>query len=334
MIITNRILLALLLVLFTACAGKTSREKEQPVPTDPLAAWNETATKKAIIDYVAKVTDANSSYFVPREDRIAVFDNDGTLWCEQPTPEVPFSFYILREEAKRSPEWMKKPVVAKIVKENITDITSLKAKEIEESYLLSRSIDPQALDAYAKTWLSTATHERFKARYSELTYVPMVELVHYLQDHDFKVYIVSGGSTAFIRTFSKQLYNIEPENVIGSLLKVNYNEASQKMETLPELFFFNDGKIKAEAIFQFVGKKPILAFGNSDGDTAMLDWSSSNNPYPTLALLLHHTDEVREYAYDRESLMGSLSKGLDIAPQKGWLIVDMKKDFAKVFSFE
>ncbi len=328
--------MAISLVL-SACSG-SQQQRQQPnaqqaVKVDPLPSWNETPTKKAIVDFVAAVTTPNGPKFVPAEERIAVFDNDGTLWCEQPLYfEMVYSLVGTRKIIEQKPELAKKPELKALKDGDMKKFMSYGEKGVEEAFGISHvAVPPADFNKMAGTWLDTAVHKRFGKKYSELTYLPMVELLKYLRDNQFKTYIVSGGSSIFIRLFSEKAYGIPPEQVVGTMLKAVYKDGDVMFT--PEVWLSDDGPGKPVGIFQIIGRKPILAFGNSDGDYQMLEWTSTNTR-PNLSLMLHHTDADREYAYDRESHVGKLDKGLTDGPGKGWIIVDMKKDFGKVFSFE
>ncbi|HEY3405617.1 MAG TPA: HAD family hydrolase [Ohtaekwangia sp.] len=307
------------------------------IATDPLPSWNNTANKKTIVDFVTSVTAEGNPKFIPKKDRIAVFDNDGTLWCEQPLYfEVLYSIAATREIGKEKHALITKPEMKALVAGDMKTFLKSGEKGMMEAVAISHTaLSIEDFDKAAGTWLDTAIHKRFKKKYTELTYKPMVELLHYLRDKDFSVFIVSGGSTMFIRTFSEDAYGITPDNVIGTLFKGAFSQqdSSYDVSLKAELFHNDDKEGKPVGIYQFIGRKPVLAFGNSDGDLQMLQWTSTHT-LPNLSLILHHTDSVREYAYDRESRIGRLDKALTEGEQKGWVIVDMKNDFAKIFSYE
>jgi phosphoglycolate phosphatase-like HAD superfamily hydrolase len=322
-------------------AACTQQQKEEPktevAATDPLPSWNDTPTKKAIIDFVTAVTTEGSSKFVPAAERIATFDNDGTLWCEQPLYfEFVYSIAATREIGKVQHALITKPEMKALVAGDMKTFMQSGEKGLLEALAISHTaISIDEFDASAKAWLDTAVHKRFGRKYGELTYLPMVELLNYLRDNQFKTFIVSGGSSMFVRTFSEKAYGIPPDQVVGTMFKSEWVQKSISYNVVlkPEIFYLDDNVGKPVAIYQFIGRKPILAFGNSDGDLQMLQWTSTNSR-PNLSLILHHTDSVREYAYDRESHIGKLDKALDEGQQKGWVIVDMKADWNKVYSFE
>ncbi len=342
----NVILLAVASLLLCACTEIAQKKEEKQdaqqarqeelAQVDPLPSWNNTATKQAIIDYVTKVTTVGGQDFIPESHRIATFDNDGTLWCEQPLYiEVLYSIDATKAIAKGKPELQQKPELKALAAGDPGPLLKSGEKGLQEAFGISHvAVSPEEFDKMATAWLDTATHKRFKQKYADLTYLPMVELLQYLQKNAFKTYIVSGGSSLFIRNISVELYNVPVEQVIGTMLKASYVAASKSIVFTPAIWLSDDNVGKPEGIFQIIGRKPVLAFGNSDGDLQMLEWTASNNPYASLSLLLHHTDREREYAYDKDSKIGKLDKALTEGQANGWIIVDMKKDFNKIFSFE
>ncbi len=310
-----------------------STAKQASIVSDPLPSWNETASKKAIIDFVTNATTDGNSKFIPVESRIAVFDNDGTLWCEQPLYfEMVFSIDATKEIASKIPELQKKPELKALATGDKAGFMKSGEKGILEAFAISHTaVKPDQFDKMAQAWLDTAVNAKFQQKYVDLTYKPMVELLQYLRDNGFKTYIVSGGSSMFMRNFAQKAYGIPAEQVIGTMFKAEYKDGNISLK--PEVWHMDDNVGKPEAIFQIIGKKPVLAFGNSDGDFQMLEWTATNT-LPNLSLLLHHTDDVREVAYDSLSHIGQLKRGLTDPKAKSWIIVDMKKDFNKVFSFE
>ncbi len=320
-----------LVLLFASCHQQ--EKKQQAAVIDPLPAWNEGAAKKAIVDFVTGSANESSPKFIPVESRIAVFDNDGTLWSEQPLYfEMVFSVDATQAIASKSPALQKKPELKALASGDKAGFMKSGEKGILEAFAISHTaVKPEQFDQMAKAWLDTAVNAKFNQKYVNLTYKPMVELLQYLRDHQFKTYIVSGGTSMFIRNFSEKAYGIPAEQVIGTMFKAVYKDGSIALK--PEVWHSDDNVGKPEAIYQIIGKKPVLAFGNSDGDYQMLEWTSTNS-LPHLSLLLHHTDAEREVAYDSLSHIGQLKKGLIDGPSKGWIIVDMKSDFNKVFSHE
>ncbi len=323
---------AAVVISAVGCKPKT----EVVAAVDPLPSWNATANKQAILDFVARVTDPAGPGFVPVEERIATFDNDGTLWCEQPLYfEFIYSLAAMKDVLAKNPELLKKPELKALAEGDKAAFMKSGEKGMLEAFALSHTVGIERFAKSADAWLDTAKHARFDRKYTELTYKPMVELLEYLRANGFTTYIVSGGSSMFIREFSDQAYGIPTGQVIGSMLKAEFvpQGDSYNVVLTPDVFHVDDNVGKPVGIYQFIGRKPILAFGNSDGDLQMLQWTSTNT-LPHMALLLHHTDAEREYAYDRSSSVGKLDKALDEAKAKGWTVVDMKNDFARVFSFE
>lgn len=304
---------------------------------DALPSWNDGEAKQSVVDFVNKVTKEGSSEFVPVAERIATFDNDGTLWAEQP---LYFQFLFAIERVKtlapQHPDWKEKEPFASILKGDIKG--ALAGGEHALMAIVGASLAGLTTEEYekiVKDWLATAKHPKTGRLYPEMAYQPMVELLAYLRANGFKTFIVSGGGVEFMRTFAERVYSIPPEQVIGSSgkLKLEMRSGKTVLVKLPELNFYDDKEAKVFAIQTFVGRRPIAAFGNSDGDLAMLQWTCEG-PSPRLCLYVHHTDAGREFAYDRNSSIGRLDKGLDEAKRRGWTVVDMKADWRKVFGFE
>ncbi|MBX2964391.1 MAG: haloacid dehalogenase-like hydrolase [Cyclobacteriaceae bacterium] len=331
----NLLILICSLLIFS-CQPK-HQEVEIIAAEDPLPSWNDTPNKKSIIEFVTAVTTEGDAKFVPVAERIATFDNDGTLWCEQPLYfEFLFSIDAVRYAGKENHALITSPEMKALVAGDMKTFMQRGEKGLMEALMISHTaMSVDEFNTLTKSWLDTAVHKRFGKKYGELTYQPMVELLQYLRDKQFKTYIVSGGTTAFMRNFAEGTYGIPPEQTVGTMFAAEFvdKDGSYQVNLKPQLFHFDDKEGKPVAIYQFIGRKPILAFGNSDGDLQMLQWTSTNS-LPNLELILHHTDSVREYAYDRESHIGKLDKALDEGRQKGWVIVDMEKDFKTVFSFQ
>ncbi len=321
---------SIVLVLFSCQNKKNDKSASK---ADPLPSWNATSNKQTIIDFVTQATTEGSNKFIPIADRIAVFDNDGTLWCEQPLYfEMVYSIDATKAIASKSPALQKKPEIKALVSGDMAKFMKTGDKGILEAFAISHTaVSPDQFNQMVKTWLDTAANPKFKQKYIDLTYKPMVELLQYLRDNNFKTYIVSGGSSIFMRNFAEKVYGIPAEQVIGTMFKAEYKNG--KVSLKPEVWHLDDNVGKPEAIFNIIGKKPVLAFGNSDGDLQMLEWTSTNT-LPNLSLILHHTDAEREVAYDSISKIGTLKNALTERKSKGWVIVDMKKDFNKVFAFE
>jgi phosphoglycolate phosphatase-like HAD superfamily hydrolase len=302
---------------------------------NPLPSWNDTAPKKAIVAFVDKVTKEGSADFVPPAERIATFDNDGTLWCEQPI-YFQFAFAIDRVKAlaPQHPEWKKQQPFAAVLSGDKEALLASGQKGLMQIMAVSHS--GMSTEEFAKIvaqWFATARHPRFNRPYTDLVYQPMLELLAYLRANGFKTYIVSGGGVEFMRVFVDKSYGIPPEQVVGSSAVTKYQFAPDgKPELLREakVLFINDGPGKAEGINTFIGRRPIMAFGNSDGDQQMLEWTTAGNG-GRFALIVHHDDAEREWAYDRKSHIGHLDKAWDEAVAKGWTVVSMKDDWKTIF---
>ncbi len=287
----------------------------------PLPSWNDTSTKKEIIAYVDVITDKNQPDFIPVKDRIATFDNDGNLWSEQPAYfQLFFAIDRVRAMAVDHPEW-KNEQPFKAVLEN--DMEAL-AKQGEHGLLqlvmaTHAGNTTEEFEAYVKEWVKTAKHPTKNVGYDKLVYQPMLELLQYLRANDFKTYVVSGGGVDFMRAFVTDIYGIPKEQIIGSRIKTKfeYNDGNPKIIRLPELDFIDDKEGKPLNIQKIIGKKPVFASGNSDGDLQMMQWAASNE-HKSFMLYLHHTDSIREWAYDKDSHIGRLDKGLDQA-KKRWV---------------
>jgi phosphoglycolate phosphatase-like HAD superfamily hydrolase len=277
---------------------------------------------------------ANAPDFVPPSERIAVFDNDGTLWLEQPAYVLlVFTFQRIKELAPQHPEWKTQEPFRSVLAGDMKGVTaSGKAGLMKLIAATHSGTSTEEFRAIAAGWLDNAKDPRFNRPYTQLVYQPMLELMQYLRANGFKIYIVSGGGVEFIRVFSEKVYGIPPEQVIGSTGKYQYSVADGRptLLRLPELQNIDDGPGKPATIDQVIGRRPVIAFGNSDGDQQMLEWTAAGSG-PRLVALVHHTDASREYAYDRNSKIGTLDKALDEASEKKWLVVDMKEDWVTVF---
>jgi len=309
----------------------------RPAAADPLPSWNDGATKQAIIDFVTGVTTEGGRDFVPPAERIATFDNDGTLWCEQPMYfQALFAFHRVKQLAVTNPALKLKQAFRAILEDDRATMARLGEKEIVALVALTHSgMTPDEYDRLARAWLDSARHPRFHHLYKECVYLPQLELLAYLRANRFKTFIVSGGGIDFVRAYAEKTYGIPPEQVIGSSAKTRFELRDGKavLIKLPELNNIDDKAGKPININLQIGRRPILAFGNSDGDLEMLQYTAAGTG-PRLMLLLHHDDAGREYAYDRRSLVGRLDKAWDEATKQGWLVVSMKRDFKTVFAFE
>lgn len=304
--------------------------------TTPLPSWNNGASKTAIIEFVKSVTKKGGADFVPPEERIATFDNDGTLWCEQPIAQLMFALDRVKAEAPKHPEWKDTEPFKSVLADNMKGVMATGEQGLMQLIMASHTgMSVEEFNQIAKYWLTMTKHPKFNRPYTELVYQPMLELLSYLRANGFKTYVVSGGGVEFMRTWVEKAYGIPPEQVIGSSIKTKYEVVDGKpvLMRLPEIDFIDDKGGKPVGIQKFIGRRPIAAFGNSDGDKEMLEWTTATNK-PHFALIVHHTDAEREFAYDRDSSIGKLDKALDEAGQKGWTVVDMKKDWQRIFSFE
>ncbi len=302
--------------------------------TDTLPSWNEGASKQAIISYVSTVTKEGTEDFIPIKDRIVVFDNDGTLWSERP---LYFQLYFAMDRVKmlapQHPEWKTTEPFKSVLENDINGV--MKSGEHGMLALVNAThsgMDVETFKTEVKNWLKTAKHPTKKRPYTDLIYQPMMELIKYLEANHFKVYIVSGGGIDFMRSFVPEMYGIPEEHIIGSNGKVHYENGMIIKDN--EINFIDDKETKPVAIYYTIGKRPVAAFGNSDGDFAMMLYTEANQKYKTLQLYVHHTDDRREFAYDRKSHIGKLDKGLDYAIKNNWTVVDMKKEWKNIYSFE
>lgn len=302
--------------------------------SDPLPSWNEHAAKGRIVAFVRAVTDPAGKDYVPPGDRIAVFDNDGTLWSEQPAYfQLLFAIDRVKALAPKHPEWKTTQPFKAVFEGDMKALAASGEKGLLQLIMATHAGNtPEEFQATVKGWLATARHPRFKRPYTELVYQPMLELLAYLRASGFKTYIVSGGGIEFVRAWSEAVYGIPPEQVVGSSIKTKY-EVRGGMPTLvrlAEIDFIDDKAGKPVGIHRHIGRRPIAAFGNSDGDFQMLEWVTAG-PGARFGLILHHDDAEREYGYDRKSHIGRLERGLDEGPQRGWTIVSMKRDWRTVY---
>jgi phosphoglycolate phosphatase-like HAD superfamily hydrolase len=303
-----------------------------------LPGWNDGPNKSTIIEFVEKVTKAGNPDFVPEQDRIAVFDNDGTLWCEKPLyTQLRFALDRVKTLAPDRPEWKtQEPFKSLLTTSREKEVSVTEAQLLEILIATHAGMSTDKFADIVSAWIATAKHPRFDRLYTELVYQPMLELIAYLEANGFHVFIVSGGGVEFMRPWTERVYGIPPEQVIGSGIEVKYEVRDGKPILLrePRIDFIDDKEGKPIGIHKFIGRKPILAFGNSDGDFQMLEWTTTDQASARLGLILHHDDAKREYAYDRDSQIGHLDKALDEAPSRGWKVVSMKDDFKVIFPKE
>ncbi len=302
--------------------------------TDPLPSWNDSPSKQSIVDFVVAVTTEGGPDYVKPKDRIATFDNDGALWLEKPLyPQFVFALDRIKELAPEHPEWKTTQPFKAVLEGDLKTLASMGEKGAAEIVVATHSgMTTTAFNKLVADWLATAKHPRFKRPYSDLVYQPMLELLAYLRANGFKTFIVSGGGQEFLRVFADETYGVPPEQVVGSSGATEYQmwDASPVLMKLPKISFVDDGPGKPVGINRFIGKRPIFAFGNSDGDKEMLEWTAAGEGLRFMGLV-HHTDAEREYAYDRNSSVGRLDKALDEALAKGWTVVDMKNDWKTIF---
>lgn len=305
---------------------------------DPLPSWNDGAVKKSIVDFVSHVTTAGNTDFIPPEERIATFDNDGTLWTEQPFYfQVAFAFDQIKKLAPSHPEWRQKQPFKALLEKDMKGLVAsgekglLKIIAVTHAGMTTDVFRDAVLD-----WTETARHPRFGKRYIELVYQPMLELLAYLRSNGFKTFIVSGGGIDFMRPWTEKVYGIPPEQVVGSsgVMKFEFNSGGTPvLRKKAQVEFVDDGPGKPAGINRFIGRRPVFSFGNSDGDQQMLEWTAAGDK-ARFAGLIHHTDAKREYAYDRKSPIGKLDKAWDEAEKRGWTVVDMRRDWKIVYPFE
>ena len=304
---------------------------------DALPSWNDGPAKRKVVEFVTKVADKNSGHYVRPAERIATFDNDGCLWSEQPMYfQLLFAVDRIKQLATKHPEWKTKEPFASVLKGDLKTALAGGEKAIAELVMTTHAgMTTDEFNKVVSDWLATAKHPKTGRRYTEMVYQPMLELLAYLRANGFKTFIVSGGGIEFMRSWTERVYGIPPEQVVGSSIKTKFEVRDGKpvIVRLPELNFIDDKAGKPVGINQHIGRRPIAAFGNSDGDFQMLQWTTAGDGL-RLGLLVHHTDGEREYKYDRDSHIGKLDKGLDAASKKGWVVVSMKDDWKRIYPWE
>ena len=329
--------LLVIIAVFISC-NQSQTKKDSANQEIPLVSWNDGASKKAIIDFVTKTATEGNVDFVPVADRIACFDNDGTLWSEQPMVfQLAFGIDQVKILAPLHPEWKTKQPFKAILEGDIKTALSGGEKDLIQILMATHSgMSTEAFEKSVANWIATAKHPVSKKPYNEMIYQPMVELLDYLRANGYKTFIVSGGGIDFMRVWAEKAYGIPPYQVVGSSLKTKYeigSDGNPYLTKLPQVNFNDDKEGKSVGIHQHIGKRPIFTAGNSDGDYAMLQYTSTGSD-PRFGMIIHHTDAKREVAYDRNSPIGGLEKGLDDAAKYNWLIVDMKADWKKIYPFE
>ncbi|CAN7484943.1 haloacid dehalogenase-like hydrolase [Phyllobacterium sp. LjRoot231] len=302
--------------------------------TDPLPSWNDTAPKAAIVSFVEKVTTAGTPDFVPEPERIAVFDNDGTLWVEHPMyTQLAFALDRVKALAPQHPDWATTQPFKAVLEGDMKALAAAGEKGLMEIIATTHSgMTTAQFQTIVSDWIATARDPRFQRPYTELVYQPMLELLAYLRANGFKTFIVSGGGIEFMRPWSEQVYGVPPEQVVGSSIKTRFDmkDGAPSLFRLPEVNFIDDKVGKPIGINEHIGRRPIAAFGNSDGDLEMLQWTTLAGG-THFGMLIHHTDAEREYAYDRDTEFGRLDKALDAAAVNQWTVVDMKTDWKQIF---
>ncbi len=323
---------SVLVICTVALAGCSAGSGDGPA--DPLPSWAAGPTRDAVTSFVQRVSDPASPEFVPAAERIAVFDNDGTLWAEQPYyGQLAFALDRVRELAPEHPEWAQQPLFMAAVDGDLDQVFAAGEHGLLELIVASHAgMTSDEFTGIVTAWLAAARHPTLDRPFTATVYQPMLELLAYLRDHGFSTWIVSGGGIEFMRPWTEQVYGIPPEQVIGSSIKTAFElqDGEPVIVRLPEIDFIDDKAGKPVGIHRFIGRRPIAAFGNSDGDLQMLQWATGG-PGARFGLIVHHTDAEREWAYDRESRVGRLDQALDESAARGWTVVDMKRDWTTVF---
>jgi phosphoserine phosphatase len=328
-------------LLLSCCnAAPSAGQRDATAPAAivrPLASWNDGAARQAILDFVGRTTTQGSSDFVPPAERIAVFDNDGTLWAEQPMYfQLAFALDRIRSLAPQHPDWKTKKPFKAVLEGDIKGVLASGASGLMQIVAASHAgTTTEEFERIVTDWIASARHPTSKRRYDEMVYQPMLDVLTYLRANGYKTFIVSGGGVEFMRPWVERVYGIPPEQVVGSRAKVKYEvrDGVPVLVRLPEIDLNDDKAGKPVGIHQVIGRRPTIAFGNSDGDFEMLEWTTGA-PGPRLGVIVHHTDGEREWAYDRESHIGQLARGLDEGPKRGWIVVDMKSDWRTIYPFQ
>jgi len=334
--LSKALTLAVLLVTLAAGVAQAA-DPAKAATNDPLASWNQGSAKKAIVDFVANATKEGSPGFVPHPERIAVFDNDGTLWAEQPMYfQFAFALDRVKALAPQHPEWQTQEPFASLLKGDVKAALAGGERAVVQLMMATHAGTTTAeFEKIVRDWIAAAKHPKTGRPFTEMVYQPMLELLGFLRANGFKTYIVSGGGVEFMRPWAERVYGVPPEQVIGSSIRTKFElrDGTPVLVRLPEIDFVDDGPGKPVGIQTHIGRRPVAAFGNSDGDLQMLQWTAAG-PGPRFCLIVRHTDADREWAYDRASHIGRLDKGLDEAAARGWTVVDMKSDWRRVFPFE
>lgn len=336
----NCLLIVFPLICFiSSCTQNPEQGEQNEIDTEKevataLPSWADSETKDEILKFVKEATASESENFIPVEDRIAVFDNDGTLWAEQPIYfQVFFAFDRIRQMAPEHPEWKDQQPYQAVLENDWEKVAEMGMEGLASIIMTSHAgITVSDFEILVKTWIDTARHPETDMLYTEMVYQPMLELIDYLQQNEFKTFIVSGGGIEFMRPWAEEVYGIPKNQIIGSSIKTEFVlvDSVPQINRLPELDFIDDKAGKPVGIYRFIGKKPVFCGGNSDGDLAMMQYTASNE-HNSFMLYIHHTDSDREWAYDRDSHVGHFDNGLNEALAKGWTIVDMKSDWKTIF---
>jgi phosphoglycolate phosphatase-like HAD superfamily hydrolase len=321
-----------------ACIGLPALASSAWAQADALPSWNDGPAKQSILDFLQRTTTVGSSDWIPVPERIATFDNDGTLWTEQPMYfQVMFAMDRVRALAGRNPQWATQEPFKSVLANDRDALAALGEKGLLEIVAVTHTgLTTEEFRQIVLDWLATARHPRFKRPYTDLVFQPMLELLALMRANQFKTYIVSGGGIEFMRPWTERVYGIPPEQVVGSSGVTRYELRANDRPVLlkePKILFIDDGPGKPEGINQYIGRRPVLAFGNSDGDQQMLEWTAAGAGARFMGLV-HHTDAVREYAYDRQSAVGRLDKAWNEAIRRKWTVVDMKNDWKVIYPFE
>ena len=330
-------LLAMTMSLLAVLGCTTNTTESLDTNEDPLPSWNQGSTREAILAFVEAVTDERGTDFIPVEDRVAVFDNDGNLWSEQPAYfQLFFAIDRVKELASVHPEWQNTQPFQSILEDDLETFASFGEHGILEVVMGTHAgMSTEEFEEVVAQWLATARHPRFDRPFTDLVYQPMLELLDYLRANDFKVYIVSGGGIDFMRVWVEEVYGVPRDQVVGSSIKTIFvlEDGKAEIRRVAEMDFIDDKEGKPIGINRFIGRRPVFSSGNSDGDLPMMQYTASGEG-KRFMLYLHHTDAEREWAYDRESHVGRLDKGLEEAEEKGWTVIDMQKDWKVVYPFE
>jgi hypothetical protein len=327
----KRKLIAVMLLIFWLAISSLA------TAADPLPSWNEGKAKQSIFDFVQRVTALGSKDFVPEPERVAVFDNDGTLWAEQPFYfQLVFALDRVKALAANHPEWQEKEPLKSALAGDLKGVLAGGEHALLELVMATHAgMTTEEFEQVVKNWIATAKHPRFNRPYTECVYKPMLELLVYLRANGFKTWIVSGGGIEFMRPWTERVYGIPPEQVVGSSIKTEFELRDGKpvLMRLPEVNFIDDKTGKPVGVNQHIGRRPIAAFGNSDGDFQMLEWTTAGSGL-RFGMIVHHDDAKREWAYDRKSSIGKLHRALDEASKRGWIVLSMKRDWKFIFPFE